>query len=76
MKVELNLSKYATKTNLKNATSVDTWTFAKKVELTSLKSNEDKLVIDKLKNWWTNLNNLKIKVEKLDADKLVLFLLI
>ena len=76
MKVELNLSKYATKTNLKNATSVDTWTFAKKVELTSLKFNVDKLVIDKLKNWWTNLNNLKIKVEKLDADKLVLFLLI
>ena len=43
----------------------------KKVDLASLKSNVDKLDIDKLKNAPTNLNNLKSKVDKLDADKLV-----
>ena len=43
----------------------------KKVDLASLKSNADKLDIDKLKNVPTNLNNLKSKVDKLDVDKLV-----
>ena len=33
MKVELNLSNYATKTDLKNATSVDVSKFAKSVDL-------------------------------------------
>ena len=62
---------YATKTDLKNATDVDTSKFAEKVDLASLKSNVDKLDIDKLKNVPTNLNNLKSKVDKLDVDKLV-----
>ena len=55
----------------KNATRVDTSPFAKKTDLASLKSNVDKLDIDKLKNIPTNLNNLKSKVDKLDVDKLV-----
>ena len=71
VKVELELSNYATKTNLKNATGVDTSSFAKKVDLTNLKSDVDKLDIDKLKNVLTNLSNLKSKVDKLDFDKLV-----
>ena len=71
VKVELDLSNYATKTNLKNATGVDTSKFAKKVDLANLKSNVDKLDIDKLKNVPTNLSNLKSKVDKLDGDKLV-----
>ena len=71
MKAELDLSDYATKADLKNATGVDTSKFAKKVDLASLKSNVDKLDIDKLKNVPTNLNNLKSKVDKLDVDKLV-----
>ena len=62
---------YATKADLKNATDVDTSKFAKKVDLASLKSNVDKLDIDKLKNVPTNLKNLKSKVDKLDVDKLV-----
>ena len=62
---------YATKADLKNATDVDTSKFAKKVDLASLKSNVDKLGIDKLKNVPTNLNNLKSKVDKLDVDKLI-----
>ena len=59
VKVELDLSNYATNANLKNATSVDTSKFAKKVDLANLKSNVDKLGIDKLKNVPTNLSNLK-----------------
>ena len=70
--VELELSNYPTKLDLKNATDVDTWKFAKKVDLASLKYNVDKLDIDKFKNVPSNLNNLKSKVDKLDVDKLVL----
>ena len=50
VKVELDLSNYAAKTDLKNVTGTDT-SFAKKFELASLKSNVDKLDIDKLKNF-------------------------
>ena len=71
VKVELNLSNYATKTNLKNGKGVDTSIFAKKVNLANLKSNVDKSDIDKFENVSTNLTNLKIKVKKLDVDKLV-----
>ena len=71
VKVELDLSNYATKTDLKNATGVDMSKFAKKFDLANLKSNVDKLDIDKLKNVPTNLSNLKSKVDKLDVDKLV-----
>ena len=51
VKVELDLSNYATKTNLKNAAGVDTSDFAKKTDLANLKSDVDKLDIDKLKNY-------------------------
>ena len=44
------MSNYATEIDLKNATGTDTSSFAKKVDLASLKSNVDKLDIDKLKN--------------------------
>ena len=44
----------------------------KKADLANLKSNVDKLDIDKLKNVPTNLNNLKInKIDELDVDKLL-----
>ena len=43
----------------------------KKFDLANLKSDVDKLDIDKLKNVPTNLSNLKSKVDKLDVDKLV-----
>ena len=49
VKVELDLSNYATKTNLRNATGADTSKFAKKINLASLKSNVDNLDIGKLK---------------------------
>ena len=69
VKVDLDLSNYATKSDLKNSTGVDTSKFAKKVDLANLKSNVGKLDIDKLKNVPTNLSNLKSKIDKLDFDK-------
>ena len=68
VKVELDLSNYATKTDLKNLTGVDTSSFAKQVDLAHLKSDVDKLDIDILK---TNWSNLKSKVDKFDVDKLI-----
>ena len=70
-KVELELSKNATKADLKNAKGVDTSKFSKKVNLASLKFEFDKLVIDKLEKVPTGLHSLKSKVDKLDVDKLV-----
>ena len=46
MKVELDLSIYATKSALENTTGIDTSDFVKKVDLASLKSGVDKLDID------------------------------
>ena len=50
VKIELDLSNYATKADLKNSTGVDTSDVAKKTDLANLKSDVDKLDIDKLKN--------------------------
>ena len=47
VKVELDLSNYATKADLKNATGVDTSEFAKKVDLAIVNKSD----IDKLKNY-------------------------
>ena len=49
VEVELGLSSYAQKSNLKNAADVDTSDFAKKADLASLKSGVLQLDIDKLK---------------------------
>ena len=67
----MNLSNNATKADLKNATDVDTSTFAKKVDLANLKSDVGKLDIDKLKYLPTNLNNFKSEIDKLDVEKLL-----
>ena len=45
---ELDLSNYATKSDLKNAIGVDTSQFTKRDDLANLKSKVDKLDIDKL----------------------------
>ena len=71
MKVELDLSNYETKSNLKNTAGVDTSRFVTKFNLANLKSNPDQLDIDKLKNLPTDLSNLKSKVDRLDVDKLI-----
>ena len=65
------MSNYATKTDLKNATGVDKSSFAKKVDLANLKSDVDKLGIDKLKNVISGSSRLKSKVDKSDIDKFI-----
>ena len=69
--VKVYLSNYATKADIKNITHLDTSGFALKTNLASLKTEVDKLDIDKLKSLPNNLSNLKTKVDKLDIDKLV-----
>ena len=50
IKVELDLSNYATKTDLKNVRHVDVSSFASKTNLASLKTEVDKIDADKLKS--------------------------
>ena len=50
LKVKSDLSNYATKPDLKNATGIDTSYFAEKIDLANWKSNVDKLDIQKLEN--------------------------
>ena len=59
--VQLDLSNYATKVDLTNATGVDTSKFPLKCDLANSKSNLGKLNFDKLKNVSTNLRNLESK---------------
>ena len=49
IKVELDLSNYATKTDLRNVTHVDGSSFASKTNLASLKTEVDKTDAGKLK---------------------------
>ena len=68
--VKVDLSNYAAKDNIKSITHVDTSSFALKTNLANLKTEVDKLDIDKLKSLPNNLSNLKTEVDKLDIDKL------
>ena len=56
--VTVDLSNYATKTDLKNVTHVDTSRFALKPNLASLKTEVDKLDIEKLAPVPTDLSKL------------------
>ena len=68
--VKVDLSNYATKADIKNVTHVDSSNFALKTNLVNLKTEVDKLDINKLKGLPNNLSNLKTKVDKLDIGKL------
>ena len=73
--VKVDLSNYATKTDLKNVTRVETSGFALKTNLTSLKTEVDKLDINKLAPVPIDLSKLSdvVKndvVEKAVFDKL------
>ena len=70
VKVELYLSHYATKADLKNAAGVDTSKFAKEVDLTSFQFDVRKLDIDKLKNVPGNSRYFKSNLDKWDIGKL------
>ena len=63
--VKVDLSNYATKTDLKNVTHVDTSSFALKTNLASLKTEVDKLDIDKLAPVPVDLSKLSDIVKKL-----------
>ena len=74
--VRVDLSNYATKADIKNITHIDTSSFALKTNLGNLKSEVDKLDIDKLKPVSTDLSKLSdvVKndaVKKTDYNKLV-----
>ena len=63
VKVELDLTNYATKTDLKNITHVDVSSFASKTNLAALKTEVDKIDADKLKTAPTDLDKLTNAIE-------------
>ena len=73
--VKVDLSNYATKTDLKNVSHVDVSSFPLKLNLASLKSEIDKIDADKLKTVPVDLaklsNVVKNVIKKTEYDKLV-----
>ena len=63
IKVELDLTNYVTKTDLKNLTQVDVSSCANKTNLAALKTEVDKLDVDKLKTVPVDLAKLTNAVE-------------
>ena len=63
VKVELDLTNYATKTDLKNITHADVSSFASKTNLAALKTEVDKIDTDKLKTAPTDLAKLTNAIE-------------
>ena len=63
VKVKLDLTNFATKTDLKNITHVDVSSFASKTNLAALKTEVDKIDADKLKTTPTDLAKLTNAIE-------------
>ena len=63
VKVELDLTNYATKNDLKNITHVDVSSFANKTNLAALKSEVDKIDADKLETAPADLAKLTNAIE-------------
>ena len=63
VKVELDLTNYSTKTDLKNITHVDVSSFGSKTNLAALKTEVDKIDVDKLKTAPVDLAKLTNAVE-------------
>ena len=72
IKVKVDLSNCATKSDLRNVTHVDTSSFALKTNLASLKTEVDKLDIDKLVPVPVDLNKLSAVV-KTDVVKTIVY---
>ena len=75
IKVELDLSNYATKTDFKNVTHVDVSSFTSKTNLAGLETEVDKLDIPKLSTAPADLAKLTNEVandlaEEIDFNKL------
>ena len=64
VKVELDLTNYTTKIDLKNITLVDVSSFASKTNLAASKSEVDKIDVDKLKTAPVDLAKLTNAIEK------------
>ena len=71
VKVELDLSNYATKADIKNATGAGGLRFTKKVDLASLKSEIDKLDIGKLETTPVDLSKPSNEVKNEVVKKLL-----
>ena len=69
--VKIDLSNYATKTDIKNISHIDTSSFALKTNLSSLKTEADKLDIDKLVPIPSDLSKLSNAVKNDVAKKTV-----
>ena len=67
IQAEVNLSNYATKADIKNITHANTSNFALKTSLANLKTEADKLDIDKLVPIPTDLSKLSnvVKIEQI-----------
>ena len=70
--LNVDLSNYATKTNLKNVAHVDTSSFALKTNLVNLKTEVDKLDIDELAPVSVDLSKLS-DVVKNDVVKIAVY---
>ena len=68
--VKVDLSNYATKSDLKNVTHVDTVSFALKTNLASLRTEVDKLDIDKIAPVPVGLSKLSDVVKMMLLKKL------
>ena len=64
IKVELDLTNYAAKTDLKNITQTDVSSFASKTNLAALKTEIDKIDVNKLKTVSDDLAKLSNVVKK------------
>ena len=69
IKVNIDLSNYATKTDLKNVTQIDTSSFALKTNLANLKTEVDKLDMDKLAPVSVDLSKLSDVIKNDVAKK-------
>ena len=68
--VKVDLSNYATKTDFKNISNFDTSSFALKTNLANLKTDADKLDIEKLVPVLTDLSKLSNVVKMMLLKKL------
>ena len=70
IKVKIDLSNYATKTDTKNTSHIDTSSFALKISSANLKTEVDKLDIDKLVPIPSDLSKLSNVVKMMSLKTL------
>ena len=68
------MANYAAKTDLKNITHIDVSSFASKTNLAALKTEVDKIDVDKLKTTPTDLAKLSNVVKNDVVKKLIIML--